>query len=184
METYDEIPGLYVFPDLQPCEEITKWFYNTYTQNSLVPINYRGSKRKVIHYGFIYDYHTRNIYKETTLLPDIIKNLRDSIPDTVLPTGRTSSEYFNQCIINRYVPGEGISAHTDFKDFGDVIACFTFGDTRYMQFSLSGEKYDIETRPGDLYVMTGDSRWKWKHCMPPHTGDETVFSVTFRNVSK
>lgn len=179
-----EIPGLYLYPNISSTlrAKVEESFNDSSTQETLEPINYRGSKRKVIHYGFVYDYVTRNIHEETTEFPEIIKDLRNDIPDEILPNGEESSKYFNQCIINRYLPKEGISQHTDFKSFGEAIACYTFGDKREMQFTLGSKIYNVETHPGDLYVMTGDSRRKWKHSMPSHKGTGVVFSITFRNV--
>ena len=96
-------------------------------------------------------------------------------------------EKLNQCLINRYLPGQGIGAHIDKVEFGDTIVCFTFGSGREMVFSLGDTAYNIRTEPLSMYVMTGDSRWKWKHEMKQRKSDNgiprgTVYSITFREI--
>ena len=41
---------------------------------------------------------------------------------------------FNQCIVNNYLSGQGISQHTDIKSYGDIIGCFTLGGGATMTF--------------------------------------------------
>eukprot|EP00967_Tisochrysis_lutea_P071740 scaffold95416_cov18-Tisochrysis_lutea.AAC.2 len=42
---------------------------------------------------------------------------------------------FNQMIINRYNPGDGIRPHVDLMRFEDGIAVISLGDSAVMQFS-------------------------------------------------
>src|SRR5690606_9977836 len=99
----------------------------------------------------------------------------------------------NQCIVNRYLPGQGISAHIDKETFGPVIACFTLGSGTDITFSrtLDGNKVTIDkhVEPCSLYIMTGESRYNWKHEIKSRLYDNDVkrntrISVTFRTVSE
>jgi alkylated DNA repair dioxygenase AlkB len=173
-----EIPGLYLYENIIDVVDIDEWFQSKDVQDKLVSVVEGKNGRKVIHYGYKYNYKTRNIYEKSHPFDYMIKKLVDTIP---IDTPINKHDYFNQCIINRYYKGEGISMHTDFKDFGDIIACYTFGDERVMTFTHT-DAYEVHTEPGDLYIMTKDSRRKWKHHMPVYKGDKVVYSITFRNV--
>ena len=97
-----------------------------------------------------------------------------------------SKRYWNQCIINRYLPGQGIGAHIDVKSYGDHIVCFTLGSGREMEFTRDDDNYCLYTEPRSAYVMSGDSRYKWKHQMRLRKSDSGVsrsvcYSITFRH---
>lgn len=165
---------------------IHEWFYSDQTQSEMVPITSSANSRRVLHYGYKYNYTSGSIHEETDAMPEIVKELLGCVPSEL-------SGYFNQCIINRYSPGQGISAHVDRREYGDTIGCFTFGLTgRVMKFSRRGQKsVELYTSPGSLYIMEGDARYKWKHSMPARYYDirndvketrKSCFSITFRNV--
>jgi len=52
-----------------------------------------------------------------------------------------------------------------------------------MRFQKGSEKYDIEIKPKSLYIMSGESRYKWTHEMIKNKNSERRISITFRNVS-
>ena len=98
---------------------------------------------------------------------------------------------FNQCLINNYEPGQGISKHIDLITFGGVIGCFTFGSGSVMTFRRNNEVFNIYVRPNSLYIMSGESRYIWTHEMPSRKSDVVEgkkllrnrrVSVTFRHV--
>lgn len=100
-------------------------------------------------------------------------------------------DYFNQCIINRYLPGQGISAHVDANAYGHTIACFTFGSGAVMWFTRPGQHYDQYVEPDSLYIMQNEARYGWKHEMPARKSDQVDgekklrgvrWSITFRAV--
>lgn len=72
---------------------------------------------------------------------------------------------FNQCIVNNYEAGQGISKRTDVSSYGDVIGCYTFGSGATMVFKKYTEKYELYVEPNSLYIMSGDARYKWTHEM-------------------
>lgn len=149
----------------------------------LIGVSENPNSRKVKHYGFKYSYRSRTVDEETEEMPELISNLAD----------RLSEEFdrkFNQCIINRYLPGQGISPHTDNFLYGDTIACITIG-VRELEFNWVPTVYKLITESGSLYVMTGESRDRWKHGMIPRKSDiidgkrvkrDVVYSITFRIV--
>lgn len=103
-----------------------------------------------------------------------------------------NSYHFNQCIINNYKEGQGISPHIDYIDYGKVIGCFTLVSGAEMIFTLDDYKYNLYVNSNSLYIMSGESRYKYKHSMSSKLYDiyknkkikrSRRISITFRNVS-
>lgn len=151
--------------------------------------------RKVQQYGFEYDYSTRkdSDYKKIQDIPDPLIAFQKIALEMTKQVSPDANVSLNQCIVNRYEPGQGISAHIDKETFGPVVACFTLGAGTTITFSrtINGEKVVIEkyVEPNSLYFMTGDSRYEWKHEIKPRVSErgvrrETRISVTFRTVSE
>lgn len=145
--------------------------------------------RKVQQYGFEYDYISRKDteYKKITDIPDILLDLKQTIEHLITCD-------LNQCIVNKYEPGQGISAHVDKETFGPIIICFTLCSGTIITFTKTvdrDKKMVIEkyVEPNSVYFMTEDSRYEWKHEIKPRLADngikrETRISITFRNVSE
>ena len=148
-------------------------------------------KRKVQHYGYVYDYKRRNVDPDMFLggLPEWLKPLAQ----------RLYNEGFfpavpDQCIVNEYFPGQGISSHVDCEPcFGDVIASLSLLSACVMEFSHieTGKRVALSLPPRSLLVMTGDARYLWKHGIPARKTDRVDgvilhrarrVSATFRRV--
>ena len=161
-----------------------------------------ASSRKVIHYGYKYNYGGGS-GAATTPMPECIDNLRlylISVLDEYVRKGvlQPYDESFNQCIINKYEPGQGIGAHIDHSDYGAIIGCFTFspgnGSPGEMVFLREGFPTNvIQTADKSLYIMTGESRTHWQHQMAAKKTDivngkrtprNVRISITFRSVKK
>lgn len=160
-----------------------KWDFLSTSKNS----------RKVQHYGYKYNYTTYNIYEKTTEFPDIINIYKNYLTNKCIELNIINqNNYFNQCIVNNYEPGQGISSHIDLDKYGDVIGCFTIGSGAMMTFRT--DEYDIHdlyVEPNSLYIMSDEARYKWKHEMKGRKTDivnnnkikrDRRISITFRNV--
>ena len=94
----------------------------------------------------------------------------------------------DQCIINEYLPGQGISRHIDCVPcFGDRIVSISLLSGCVMEFQRYEEVQELYLEPRSLVLLTGDARYKWTHCIPARKFDgarERVrrISLTFRNV--
>lgn len=152
-------------------------------------------KREVRQYGYAYDYSKRGIGKKIDVFPDCIKELISLIPEIAMDEKVEPTSYFNQCIANRYLQGEGIGVHSDHRSFGNVIACFTLQNGIEMEFRRGDEVHKIYVEPRSLYVMKDDARWKWDHQIRPRKSDHnpkgakrlprsTRWSVTYRHVKE
>ena len=90
---------------------------------------------------------------------------------------------FDQCIINKYEPGQGIGAHSDSAEFDDIIGCFTLctdaektnvgccnqklspGEMKFQHPLLQLPPHKVLTEHGSLYIMPEPSRSQYTHCM-------------------
>jgi alkylated DNA repair dioxygenase AlkB len=152
-------------------ENSTDWF----------PVGNSTNSRVVMHFGYTYDYKSGKSNKIAPPFNEIIIKLSE------IASKKVNSK-FNQCIINRYLPTQGISAHIDSLNYGPYIACFTIGSGAELEFTHENEIYKLYTEPNSLYIMSGESRYSWKHQMrgrksDPNHGERKVrYSITFRSV--
>lgn len=120
-------------------------------------------KRRVQHYGYRYDYRHRTVTADMHLgaLPTWLQTIAEQIHNAgYMPT------IADQCIINEYQPGQGISAHVDCEPcFGDVICSISLLSPCVMHFSHieDDRKHSLKLEPGSMVVITGEARYQWKH---------------------
>lgn len=94
---------------------------------------------------------------------------------------------FDQVIINRYPPKQGISAHVDaVKAYGSIVVSITVGVPSKMIFRhKDGRVFELTPPPGSIYIMTGSARYEWTHEMPKtgiNAGER--ISLTYRSMNK
>lgn len=66
-----------------------------------------------------------------------------------------------------YTAGHGIPSHVDREIFQDVVAGLTLQSGRVMDFTRPRRpSVRVLLLPGDLYVMSGEARYKWEHGVP------------------
>lgn len=129
-------------------------------------------KRRVQHYGYSYDYVKKKIQK-IGQLPEELMGITRKISRQVLGEG----QLFNQIIVNAYLPGQGIAAHTDLYQLGDTVACISLGSTVLMDFSNSqGDCYSVQLNSRSLVCMKDEARYMWKHCIVGRKSDVLVQS--------
>jgi len=157
------------------------------------PVTKSAQSRKVQHYGFAYDYASGRVGSVCDDLPPCLMGLRQILADFCIGTGLTDVQYEpNQCIVNDYQPGQGISKHVDAAGYGPVIGSFTLGSGAVMTFRHKDLVEDVYVKADSLYVMTGDARYQWTHEMPSRKSDMVDgtrvkrgrrVSITFRSVT-
>ena len=101
-----------------------------------------------------------------------------------------------QCIVNEYLPGQGIGMHADHRDFGPIVASLSLGADWPMRFRPRATRpYAAGALPGDevavlprrsVLVLAGRARSAWMHGID--RGDsarETArrVSATFRTLA-
>jgi len=186
-----KIPGLYYVNDIK--EEAAENIITELDKFEWVPLTNSANSRLVQHYGYKYDYKTYNIKNKCDDIPECLMMLKNLLTDICLEMDIINEDYvFNQCIVNNYLPGQGISRHTDVKKYGGVIGCFTLGGGATMTFKNNDhEDEHLYVAPNSVYIMSKDARYLWTHEMISKKIDivdniktkrERRISVTFRNV--
>lgn len=180
--------GLYYFeniiPDIHLLNDIMSFLQNEFASKCFNVNENNPKSRRVCHFGFKYNYKTnRNNHEKAEDFPPIIYMLK-LIADKV---SNNIDNKYNSCIINEYLPGQGISAHIDSSEFGENIACFTFGSGIEIEFNNDIEVKKLYLLHNSLYVMTKDARYKYAHQIRPRFSDNgikrsTRWSITFRQV--
>lgn len=202
----DNIPCKYlktVTGDLPPGLLIVNNFITEDEENLLLLLckfddNHYGSNlkfRKVEHYGYEFLYTINNVYKDQPLDQMIPKEcnflwqrLKENSDIDFTP---------DQLTVNCYSPGQGIPSHVDTHSaFEDPIISLSLGSPIVMDFKHNdGRHLPILLPQRSLTIMSGESRYDWKHGITPRhldvvqiDGQLNVFyrkqrtSFTFRKI--
>lgn len=147
-------------------------------------------KRRVQHYGYIYDYKKRFVDKQSYL-----GKLPEPLNELALKLQELSGELPDQCIINEYLPGQGIYRHVDCEPcFTDWIYSLSLISPIIMNItSVPDEKLKKELilKPNSLLILTDEARYNWFHGIKSQNYDlingqkimrTRRVSITFRKV--
>lgn len=213
-----ELPGLYYIKNILGDDQLAEVMDELANETRWFSVGGGKQSRKVMHYDHKYNYGSGGSQTDPApALPEAFTSLRIGLVATleditreldaaeqnharVLTREIVSAEKFDQCIVNRYLPGQGIGAHVDALAYGPIVASYTFSSGAYMEFTgiRSWNEYvrkEIWTEPNSLYIMTGSSRYDYKHAMVPRLTDKIIsggkskviqrgerISITFRSV--
>lgn len=122
--------------------------------------------RRVQHYGYKYAYKTTNYKLEQAA--EIPKVFVDILYTKLIEYSiiKDTDKFPNQCIVNEYMPGQGIGPHTDHqKLFGEIIISITLGSQCIMNFSCNDKQIDCILPICSAVILTGDFRYKYKHAI-------------------
>ncbi len=112
-------------------------------------------KRLVQQYGYIYDYNNKTISDEKAPpIPELLSELATKLN---LPE-------YDQMVIDNYLPGEGITPHTDSPVFGNEITIISLGSGAVMHFTRYKRKAkELYLEPRSMLIMKDEARKLWKH---------------------
>ena len=149
-------------------------------------------KRRVQHYGWVYDYRARAVSPDMDLGP--LPNWLTEVANRVGQDGGFDATP-DQVIVNEYLPGQGISAHVDCEPcFGPVIASLSLSGSAEMTLTKrsTGERHSVILEPANLLILSGEARYDWTHEIPARKSDmiegvrqrrKRRVSLTFRTVA-
>lgn len=178
----NNIKGLWYIPNYLSQNEI-KNIKQHINNTNFVPITQSENSRKVAHFGYKYAYNGSGL-ELTDSIPECFNNLINVERLKKTTCLDIFSESFNQLIINEYKPGQKIAYHTDhIKQFGNIIVCITIGESVPIYFKNDQEIKKVNIEEGSMYIMTGESRYNWKHSLN-NNGKKNRYSLTFRIVNK
>jgi alkylated DNA repair dioxygenase AlkB len=177
--------GLVYVPDFIAPEIATRLEAELTADKRWAPVSADSvNARCVIQYGYRYDYSGRGQLAAGDPIPEAYARLVTSLATT---------RPFDQLIINRYLPGQGIGPHIDHATlFGPVVACITLGSGCEIIFTRGESVVRRYIAPCSLYMMTADSRYLWQHRIAPVKSDIIAgqriprgirYSLTFRTAN-
>jgi alkylated DNA repair dioxygenase AlkB len=143
------------------------------------PFEFHGflGKRRVVSFGFRYDYAGRSLQDSDPLPPFLLPLRERAAAFAGVPV-----DGLKQVLINEYEGGAGIGWHRDKPMFADVIAV-SLGAPCVLRFRRKRgdgwERASQELRPRSAYLLRGPARWEWEHGIPSIR--DLRYSVTFRN---
>ena len=186
MQNVPQIDGLHYIPDFISSSDEAELLQTIDAQNWRTDL-----RRRVQHYGYVYDYKARNISRDLWLgpLPDWLSELTNK-----LVAGKYFQQTPDQVIINEYEAGQGIASHIDCVPcFGNTIASLSIGAPIDMNFqnAKSREKASLRLAPKSLLIFSGAARHGWQHGIAARKSDlvngvriprTRRVSLTFRNV--
>jgi len=114
-------------------------------------------KRRTQHYGYLYEYKSKDI-KKTRPLEDVILKVANRIQKREIMKPE-------QCIVNEYLNGQGISPHIDSLNFGPIICSLSLLEDENMIFERDEKKECILLPRRSLLVLKNDARYLYKHSL-------------------
>lgn len=178
----NEIKGLFYDANYLNVDEINTLTNHIANEQHWNSVGTAKNSRQTVQYGWTYDYNAYRV-TPTTSIPDHYQS--------IVSADRINSKFgenivgneFGQLIINQY-QHQAINPHIDHtRLFGPVIACITIGDERNVVFTKDGQEITRPIGNGSIYIMTGASRYQWKHAFRTTTSKRpTRTSLTFRTV--
>ena len=142
----------------------------------------RLAKRKVLHYGYAFDYGTRDANEPTKPMPAFVNEILTRAAALNAP-GAGECLDCDQLTVNEYVCGVGIAPHVDTHSaFGATIMSLSLAGRAVMEFRLHeggdsnepSERRAILMPPRSLLVLHGEARYRWLHYIPHRKRDALV----------
>lgn len=151
----------------------------------------RLAKRRVMHFGFAFDYGTRDARRKTAPFPRLVDELLDRASRLEGVDGAERASGCDQLTVNEYAAGVGIAPHIDTHSaFGPTLLSVSLAGHAAMEFRLLPEgastdasnaggsdrarpvaRASILLPPRSLLVMTGEARYRWQHYIPHRKRD-------------
>ena len=124
-------------------------------------------QRRVQHYGWRYDYKSRQVDPSMRIgpLPDWATRVAERLVDH----GYFKEGPPDQVIVNEYCGSQGIAPHIDSpSSFAGVVAMISLLETWEMEFrkrrSRAKVTHKLDRRSAT--ILTGEARYQWKHEIP------------------
>ena len=138
------------------------------------------ARRRVASFGSQFDYDD-NILRRADDIPDALLTLRERVSQWL----GIEAERLAQMLVAEYVPGTPLGWHRDVPQFESIVGLSVLGTAR-MKFrpyppdaARASEVIHIDLPPRSLYVLEGEARWGWQHCIVETK--ELRYSVTLRS---
>jgi len=132
----------------------------------------RLAKRKVTHFGYSFDYGTRDANTPAEPIPELVGEVLRRLPASTV--GYESAARCDQVTVNEYPRGVGLAPHVDTHSaFGESILSLSLLGGTVMEFRTSDEEHRaLYLPPRSMLVMHGEARYRWQHYIPHRKFDD------------
>lgn len=124
-------------------------------------------QRRVQHYGWRYDYKSRQVDSSMRIGP--LPDWAARVAERLVEHGYFKERPPDQLIVNEYCKDQGISRHIDSPaSFGDVVAMISLLETWEMEFRKRRSDTKVTHKLGrrSATILTGEARYEWTHEIP------------------
>jgi alkylated DNA repair dioxygenase AlkB len=172
--------GMYYAPDFITAQEERTLLAEIHSL-PLSEARYRQytARRRTFSYGAGYDFSLQR----TTPAPDLPPFLAPFVARAAAWAKIPAAE-FVQALISEYQPGTPLGWHRDVPAYELIVGISLAGEGR-MRFrpypwepQLKKQVFALQVAPRSAYILSGDSRWRWQHSVPP--AKELRYSLTLR----
>jgi alkylated DNA repair dioxygenase AlkB len=141
---------------------------------------YKG-KRRVVSFGWKYEYSGRGALRKAEGIPPFLLDLRK----LAAAFADLNADELQQVLVTEYGPGAGIGWHRDKPVFGKVVGVSLVAPCvlRFRKRIKKDERWDrvsVFAEPRSAYLLSGSARLEWQHSIL--RVDTLRYSITFRNV--
>jgi alkylated DNA repair dioxygenase AlkB len=136
-------------------------------------------KRRVVWFGWRYDFNGGGLRKTEVALPPFLAPIRD----LVAAFAQIHPADLQQVLVTEYRPGAAIGWHKDRSIFGIVIGLSLLAPCRFRLRRKSGARWEraqLSVEPRSIYLLRGPARTEWEHSIPAVSA--LRYSITFRTV--
>jgi alkylated DNA repair dioxygenase AlkB len=135
-------------------------------------------KRRVVSFGWKYDYDQRVINRVDDMPPFLI-----GLRDTAAAFAGLGPERLQQALVSEYEAGVGIGWHRDKPEYDDVIGISLLSACPFRLRRKAGTRWErvtLDVQPRSAYLLRGPVRTEWEHSIL--AVPELRYSVTFRSL--
>ncbi len=139
------------------------------------------ARRRVVSFGGSYDFDTHELKPASTLDARLLP-LRQRVADW----RGVPAETLVHALVAEYAPGTPLGWHRDVPNFERIFGISLGGEAtlKFRPFpyvpDMQRQVVDLVVQPRSVYMMTGDARWRWQHCVEPTR--KLRWSITFRDL--
>jgi alkylated DNA repair dioxygenase AlkB len=150
-------------------------------QLPLKPFDFHGfeGKRRVISYGWKYDFGTQQVRRTEDLPPFLLP-----VRSIAAAFAGMAPDQLQQALVTEYAPGAPIGWHRDKNVFGRIVGISLLSACTFRLRHRAGDRWErvsLVAEPGSAYVLSGPARSEWEHSIPPV--DQLRYSITFREIA-
>lgn len=182
INSFDQLPpGLILIENFVNCEEEENLLKAVLSQSD--DYNNGDSKteeinslkhRIVKHFGYEFLYGSNQVDPDQPLkrqIPNECKFLWSRLKERI-PNHIECFDEPDQLTVNQYNPGQGIPSHVDTHSaFLDPLIVISLEGDVVMEFKNENQKLNVLIPQKSLLIMSGESRYDWKHGIIPRYMD-------------